>query len=283
MYAILKGDIFTLKNIHEITGSETAKIKFILTDIDGTLTDENGKIAPETYSMLWKLRKAGFTVIPVTGRTAGWASVAITDWPVDAIIVESGSLVYYLENGSRREFVHPSVPAEREIFHQKIKEAAFSANPRIKVSVDQYSRFNDFAFNYAEDEDDRLSFEEAKEVLAAIKSTGANGNISSIHINTWFGDYDKLPMSLLFLREHYGIENPAECAIYFGDAANDEEMFGYFPVSCGVRNLMKYAEYMEHLPAYITDSEGGKGFCEAAEILLTAKENRIAEKYGLSR
>lgn len=283
MYAILKGDIFTLKNIHEITGSETAKIKFILTDIDGTLTDENGKIAPETYYMLWKLREAGFTVIPVTGRTAGWASVAITDWPVDAIIVESGSLVYYLENGSRREFVHPSVPAEREIFHQKIKEAAFSANPRIKVSVDQYSRFNDFAFNYAEDEDDRLSFEEAKEVLAAIKSTGANGNISSIHINTWFGDYDKLPMSLLFLREHYGIENPAECAIYLGDAANDEEMFGYFPVSCGVRNLMKYAEYMEHLPAYITDSEGGKGFCEAAEILLTAKENRIAEKYGLSR
>ena len=283
MYAILKGDIFTLKNIHEITGSETAKIKFILTDIDGTLTDENGKVAPETYSMLWKLREAGFTVIPVTGRTAGWASVAITDWPVDAIIVESGSLVYYLENGSRREFVHPSVPAEREIFHQKIKEAAFSANPKIKVSVDQYSRFNDFAFNYAEDEDDRLSFEEAKEVLAAIKSTGANGNISSIHINTWFGDYDKLPMSLLFLREHYGIENPAECAIYFGDAANDEEMFGYFPVSCGVRNLMKYAEYMEHLPAYITDSEGGKGFCEAAEIHLTAKENRIAEKYGLSR
>lgn len=273
MYAFLKGDISALKNINEIARFEISKIKFILTDIDGTLTDENGKIAPETYEMLWKLRKAGFVVIPVTGRTAGWASVAITDWPVDAIVGESGGIVYYLENGSRKEFVHPSVPSEKESFHQKIKEAAFSANPKIKVSVDQYSRFNDFAFNYAEDEDCRLSFEEAKEVLEAVKSIGANGNISSIHINTWFGDYDKLPMSLLYLKEHYGIENPENCVIYFGDAANDEEMFGFFPISCGVANLMKYAEYMEHLPSYITDLPGGKGFCEAAKILLSAKEN----------
>ena len=272
-----------MKNINEITPSETEKIKFILTDIDGTLTDETGKIAPKTYEMLWKLREAGFILIPVTGRTAGWASVAITDWPVDAIVVESGSVVYYLENGSRKEFVHPSVPEERETFRQKIREAAFSVNPKIKVSIDQYSRFNDFAFNYAEDEDNKLSFEEAKEVLEAIKSVGAKGNISSIHINTWFGDYDKLPASLLFLKEHYGIENPAECCIYFGDAANDEEMFGYFPISCGVVNIMKYAGYMEHLPAYITDLPGGKGFCQAAEILLTAKENRISEKYNLSR
>ena len=272
-----------MKNINEIKKEEALKIKFILTDIDGTLTDENGRIAPKTYAMLWKLHEAGYTLIPVTGRTAGWASVAITDWPVDAIIVESGSVVYYLENGSRKEFVHPSVPEERYAEHDKIRKAAFAANPKIKVSIDQYSRFNDFAFNYAEDEDDKLTFEEAKEVLEAVKAIGAKGNISSIHVNTWFGDYDKLPMSLLYLKEHYGIENPKDCVIYFGDAANDEEMFGFFPTACGVANLMKYAEHMEHLPAYITSFNGGEGFCEAAEILLTAKENYIAGKYSLEK
>ena len=41
------------------------------------------------------------------------------------------------------------------------------------------------------------TFEEAKEVLEAVKAIGAKGNISSIHVNTWFGEYDKLPMSLL--------------------------------------------------------------------------------------
>jgi len=272
-----------LKNINEITTEEALKIKFILTDIDGTLTNSEGRIAPETYTMLWKLKKAGYTVIPVTGRTAGWAAVAITDWPVDAIIVESGSVVYYLENGSRKEFVHPSVPKDRYAVHEKIKETALAKNPKIKVSIDQYSRFNDFAFNYAEDEDDKLTFDEAKEVLEAVKAIGAKGNISSIHVNTWFGDYDKLPSSLLYLKEHYGIDDPKECVIYFGDAANDEEMFGYFSTACGVANLMKYAEHMEHLPAYITTYEGGEGFCEAAEILLTAKKNSIAEKYGLKK
>ena len=280
MYAKTKGDISALKNINEITKAEASKIKFILTDIDGTLTTD-GRITPETYAMLWRLHEAGFKVIPVTGRTAGWASVAITDWPVDAIVVESGSVVYYLENGSRKEFVHPSVPTDRYSSHEKIREAAFAKNPKIKVSIDQYSRFNDFAFNYAEDEDDKLTFEEAKEVLEAVKAIGAKGNISSIHVNTWFGDYDKLPTSLLFLKEHYGIEDPKDCVIYFGDAANDEEMFAYFPTACGVANLMKYAHHMEHLPSYITTFEGGKGFCEAAEILLTAKQNSVAEKYYL--
>ena len=102
-----------MKNINEITKAEAAEVKYILTDIDGTLTGSDGRISPKVYEMLWKLHEAGFILIPVTGRTAGWAAVAITDWPVDAIIVESGSVVYYLENGSRKEFVHPSVPKDR--------------------------------------------------------------------------------------------------------------------------------------------------------------------------
>lgn len=272
-----------MKNINLLTKTDALKIKFILTDIDGTLTSPDEKISSETYSILWKLREAGFKIIPVTGRTAGWASVAIMDWPVEAIIAESGSVAYYLENGSRKEFVHPSVPKDRYSAHEEIKKAAFSANPKIKISIDQYSRFNDFALNYGEDDEDRLSFEEAKEVLDAVKKIGAAGNISSIHVNTWFGDYDKLPMSLLFLKEHYGIENPENCAIYFGDAANDEEMFGFFPISCGVANILKHADYMEKLPAYITTLPGGEGFCEAAEILITARKNSYSEKYSLER
>ena len=89
-------------------------------------------------------------------------------------------------------------------------------------------------------------------------------------------------MSLLYLKEHYGVENPEDCVIYFGDAANDEEMFGFFPKACAVANFMKYAEHAKHLPTYITTFEGGEGVCEAAEILLTERKNKISEKYNLS-
>ena len=46
---------------------------------------------------------------------------------------------------------------------------------------------------------------------------------------------------------------------------------------------MKYAEFAKHLPNYITTFEGGEGFSEAAEIILTARENETAKKYNLSR
>ena len=65
-----------MKNINEITKEEAQKIEYILTDIDGTLTND-GPMLPEAYEALWKLHNAGFKIIPVTGRTAGWASVNI--------------------------------------------------------------------------------------------------------------------------------------------------------------------------------------------------------------
>ena len=111
-----------MKNINEITKEEAQKIEYILTDIDGTLTND-GPMLPAAYEALWKLHDAGFKIIPVTGRTAGWASVNITDWPVEAIIAESGSVVFYLENGSRKSFIHPSISGDIAAEHEKILRA----------------------------------------------------------------------------------------------------------------------------------------------------------------
>lgn len=259
-----------MKNISEITKEEVSKIKYVLTDIDGTLT--NGTLLfPETYAALWKLREAGFKVIPVTGRTAGWCTICSAEWPVDAVISESGGIVFYLENGIRKAFPHPSIPENTEELRQKVYAAVHEKYPELPLSIDQFSRFNDLAFNYADD-GSNFGFEVAKDVLKIAKSLGAEGNISSIHINSWFGHYDKLPMTELFFNNVLKIEHPEECCIYFGDATNDEPMFEHFKTSCGVRNIEKYADRMNFLPKYITDSEGGKGFCEAAEILIGLKK-----------
>lgn len=260
-----------MKNINEITKDEVREIEYILTDIDGTLTND-GPILPQAYDAIWRLHNAGFKIIPVTGRTAGWASVNITDWPVEAIIAESGSIAFYLENGSRKSFVHPSVSGDIARGHAKILSEVQKKYPDVKVSIDQFSRFNDFAFNYAEEPEEAMPFEQAKDILNIVKSIGGDGNISSIHINTWFGSYDKLPMTKLYFKERLGIEEPKECAIYFGDATNDEPMFEYFTTACGVKNIMRYAHLMEHLPKYITEKEGGLGFAEAADILISLRK-----------
>ena len=59
-----------------MSAEEAAGVRYILMDIDDTLTRE-GKLLASSYTALWKLKEAGLRVIPVTGRPAGKRSGAI--------------------------------------------------------------------------------------------------------------------------------------------------------------------------------------------------------------
>ena len=97
--------------------------------------------------------------------------------------------------------------------------------------------------------------------------------VSSIHVNGWFGVYDKLGMTKTLLRERFGVDLDAERDRYLfvGDSPNDAPMFAYFPLSVGVANVRRFAGRLEHAPAYVTASEGGAGFAELAARLLAAR------------
>jgi ribonucleotide monophosphatase NagD (HAD superfamily) len=60
-----------MKPIDELTSAEARRIRFVLMDIDDTLTRE-GKLLAASFSALWDLKRAGLAVIPVTDvRRAG--------------------------------------------------------------------------------------------------------------------------------------------------------------------------------------------------------------------
>jgi hydroxymethylpyrimidine pyrophosphatase-like HAD family hydrolase len=97
--------------------------------------------------------------------------------------------------------------------------------------------------------------------------------VSSIHVNGWFGQYDKLSMAHLLMRERYGLElaQERERCLFAGDSPNDAPMFAYLPHTVGVANVMDFAQRMKALPAYVTPSRGGAGFAELAHALISAK------------
>ena len=66
--------------------------------------------------------------------------------------------------------------------------------------------------------------------------------ISSIHVNGWFGDYDKLSMTRLLFEEVFNenLESVKDQVIFTGDSPNDAPMFGYFPNSVGVANVIHF-------------------------------------------
>jgi hydroxymethylpyrimidine pyrophosphatase-like HAD family hydrolase len=76
--------------------------------------------------------------------------------------------------------------------------------------------------------------------------------------------------------EEFGIslENPVERErwIFVGDSPNDVPMFGFFPNSVGVANVLDFADRLEATPAWITGARSGAGFVELAEALLAARK-----------
>ncbi len=50
-------------------------------------------------------------------------------------------------------------------------------------------------------------------------------------------------------------------------------MFGHFPLSVGVANLLQFAEQLTVWPTYLTQEERGAGFAEVAQRLVAARRN----------
>ena len=100
--------------------------------------------------------------------------------------------------------------------------------------------------------------------------------MSSIHVNGWFGDYDKLGMTKMFVRERWkmDLDDDRERFLFCGDSPNDEPMFEYFPHSAGVRNVLHFVDQMKFLPEFVAGRDGGEGFAEIMEVMLERRSDR---------
>jgi HAD superfamily hydrolase (TIGR01484 family) len=259
--------------ITELSRADAAGLRFVLFDIDDTITDK-GMLPEESYSALWALRRAGISAVPVTGRPAGWCDLIARQWPVSGVVGENGAFVFYMMEGRLERLFHPAAPepdSSRERL-ARLGAKAMEATPGLRLAKDQPYRLFDIALDFAE-EPPLLSLDVAQSVKALCEAEGARAKVSSIHVNAWFGDYDKLSMSELFLSRILGWEPilSPRAAIFFGDSPNDEPMFRRFELSCGVANVRHFEAMMEYPPAYITELPYGGGFAEACAHILAAR------------
>src|SRR6185312_11109639 len=145
--------------------------------------------------------------------------------------------------------------------------------PGCAIASDQPYREADLAIDFREDVP-ALPREAVARIVAIMEEEGLTAKVSSIHVNGWFGGYDKLSTTRLMLREDFGLDAQAERAriVFAGDSPNDQPMFEFFPNAVGVANVRDMADLMTHLPAWITPSRGSAGFAQLAEALLLARE-----------
>jgi HAD superfamily hydrolase (TIGR01484 family) len=244
----------------------------VLADIDDTLTT-HGRLTSQAYAALERLRAAGRRVIPITGRPAGWCDHIARMWPVDAVVGENGALYMRYDTASRRlvrRFADDE-PVRRA--HRArlagIAEKILAAVPGCALASDQHHRETDLAIDFREDVPP-LPAAAVDRIVALMQAEGMTAKVSSIHVNGWFGSYDKLTMTRTLMAEVFGIDLEAqrEHFVFAGDSPNDAPMFAFFPNAVGVANVREFADRIATLPAYITQAEAGAGFAELADFLL---------------
>ena len=259
------------------------RIQGIFTDIDDTLTTD-GSITPDALAALDELKARGLSVIAITGRPVGWSETFAMAWPVNAIVAENGAVL--LQN-IHQNGLEPNEYGRNQLLKsyqqgdalrtqnyarmQQVGQRILRDVPGTLLAQDSVGRETDMAIDHSEFT--QLPLEKIAKVVAIMQSEGMTATVSSIHINGWFGDHNKLVGARWAVRELFNrdLDEETDHWAYVGDSTNDQLMFEAFPNSIGVANVRRFEAQLTHLPRYITVGERGAGFAEVAQAVLKAQ------------
>lgn len=264
-----------MKPISDFPADIAKDVTCVFADIDDTLTTD-GKLPACAYSALEALQDAGIQVAPITGRPAGWCDMIARLWPVSGVVGENGAFYFsYDRDEKRMHRVFDADDSTREANRNrlaKIRARVLREVPGSAISADQLYREADLAIDFCEDVP-ALDDAAIGRITEIFEEEGAVAKVSSIHVNGWYGSYDKLTMSRRFAAERLGldIDREKERVVFCGDSPNDAPMFAFFPHACGVANVREFDGKMDHNPAFVSSERGGEGFVEIANVLLASR------------
>ena len=242
----------------------------VLTDIDDTLTTD-GVVPAHVVAAIARLKDAGLKVVPITGRPVGWSVPFARAWPVDAIVAENGAVALRRNAAGGLDKLYQQDDDTRVHNFARMQEvlAHIEAHvPGAQRATDSHGRECDIAIDHSEFT--QLPQAQIEQCVAIMRNAGMNATVSSIHINGWFGNHNKLEGARWIVHQLFGIDLDATLDqwVYIGDSTNDQLMFQHMPHSVGVANIARFVPQLQHLPTYVTTAERGDGFVQLAEHLL---------------
>lgn len=262
-----------MRPLAEFPAAQRRAIRYLLADIDDTLT-EDGRLPASSLEALERLAAAGIAVVPVTGRPAGWCDHIARMWPVDAVVGENGAFWFSYDHKARKMrggFAKPSAERLRDQARlADLKARILAQVPGAGIASDQDYRIADLAVDFCEDVEP-LDATAVARIVEIFEAAGATAKVSSIHVNGWFGSYDKLTMTRRCLGEVLGldVDDANEACIFIGDSPNDQPMFCFFRHSVGVANVRDFD--LASPPAWVTEQRSARGFSELVDSLLAAR------------
>ncbi len=237
-------------------------LKLLATDMDGTLTRQ-GKFTAALLKGLERLQRAGWPVVIVTGRSAGWVNGLAHYLPVVGAMAENGG-VYFPQTGSPEPLVDlPDLAAHRQqlatVFLQLQQRW-----PQLKESDDNRFRLTDWTFDV-----EGLSPTDLEAMAEVCQALGWGFTYSTVQCHLFTLGQSKAAGLQRVLQRHFEPIVAAE-VITLGDSPNDESLFNptLFPHAVGVANVKDYLPRLGHCPAYVTHAPEVDGFLELVQALV---------------
>jgi HAD superfamily hydrolase (TIGR01484 family) len=265
----------TFRPLTAIPAAARRAVRAVLSDIDDTLTTD-GRLTAAAYTAMESLQRAGILMIPITGRPAGWCDHIARMWPVDGVVGENGAFYFHYDRQKRKMVRRYDQPAAERTGNRRrlraLQKRILTEVAGCAIAADQAYRETDLAIDFCEDVP-RLPKEAIDRIVELFEAAGATAKISSIHVNGWFGSFDKLSMTRRLMAEVFDIDIEKEngAFVFTGDAPNDSPMFGFFRNAVGVANVRDFRDRLTAEPAYVTRKRGGAGFAEVVAALLAAR------------
>jgi len=267
-----------MQDFATFTREQALRLGAVFTDIDGTLTDAQGRIPAAVFAAMEAAREAGLGVVPVTGRPAGWCDLIARTWPVDGVIGENGGLYFRCSEqhgqAMTRVYVHDEeTRAQNRARLTALAAEVLSRHPGAGIASDQSYREFDLAVDFCEDVA-ALPAAEIDAIVALLEAAGCTVKVSNIHVNAWFGHFDKASMCIRYAADRWGWDIAAtdgDKVAFFGDSPNDAPLFALFECAVGVAGVRRMADRIDPLPTYCTTGEGAAGFVAGIEHILALR------------
>ena len=261
-----------MKPLASLERAEAKGLVGILFDLDDTFLDE-GALTEGAYAALFRLSRAGFRLVAVTGRPAGYGEVMARQWPVDAVVTENGAIALYREGKAIVRW-QTADPATRKSRRDRLSGGLAALQKQfeaVRVSDDSHARESDLAVDIGEAQ--HIPADEVARIEAAARALGFRTFVSSVHLHLTLDPYDKATGTIAFLRHRFQ-EDPTSARhryAYIGDSANDAPCFFAFTTSFGVANLSASLPRLSVPPRYLSWAMRGAGFAEIADAILAQR------------
>lgn len=226
-------------------GTPPGRYRAFATDFDGTLAHD-GRVRPEAFEALHRLKAAGFILLMVTGREIEDLSTVFSSLDLfDLIVAENGALLYWPASRNSERLTEP--PSEKFIETLRVRGVSeLSVGHSIVATHEPYHQV----------------------VLEAIHDLGLELHVifnkgAVMILPTGINKASGLQKAL----EYLDIERARVVGI--GDAENDHAFLDYCGWPVAVQNALPA---LKERALTVTKGEDGAGVAEIAEMLLSGIE-----------